>query len=100
MSRVHNLVTYFKELHVSPFEKAVFHPDKVEHGVGRKVTYMYLAQGTAVQVFLNDKLVDKGDANVFHNHFLYSVDCSDYYIRLEGIDILSMRMQYPGQVSV
>lgn len=74
------LITYVKKLQVCRFKEAVFHPDKVKHGVGRKIPDMYLAQGAAVQLFLYDKAVNEGDADIFHDHFLHSIDRSDFHI--------------------
>lgn len=46
------------------------------------------------------KMVDKGDADIFHYHLLYGSDGADLHIGFEIIDILIMHMQDLHQVAV
>ena len=98
--RVQDFSAYLQELQIAAGKKAVFHPCKVEHRMGRKVVDMYLAEKAIIQVLLYDKTVDKGDDDVFHDHFLYSIDRADLNIRLETIDILVVCMEDLHQVPV
>ena len=98
--RIQDFSAYLQKLQITWGKKAVFHPRKVEHGMGRKVVDMYLAEKALIQVLLHDKTVDKGDADVFHDHFLYSIDRADLDLRLETVNILVVCMEDLHQVPV
>ena len=66
----------------------------------RKVADMDLAESAVIQVLLRHKMVDKGDSNVLHDHFLHRINSTDLHIGPEVVNILIMGMQDLHQVAV